>query len=150
MTNEYTTGSLLGSGTVAVSNTTAVTKGDEGTIASLDVVHKQTNEGVEAEGVGGSIGPLNATYGFDGSFSIGASIKDEGSGTDIHASVGVGAMNGNGVFSAGGTSKGKNGLVQVPMPPILLDYQDLPWLVYSYCRLFNQRFRYLYLEQYLK
>jgi len=45
-----------------------------------------------------------------GVFSIGGSIKDEASGIDIHASVGVGAMNGNGVFSAGITSKGENGV----------------------------------------
>jgi RHS repeat-associated protein len=110
VTKEYTTGSMLGTGTVTVSNTTAVTKGNEGSIVTLDVVHKQTNDGVEAEGVGGSLGPLNATYGFDGSFSIGTSIKDEESGLDIHASFGVGAMNGNGVFSAGITSKEENGV----------------------------------------
>lgn len=110
VTNEVTSGSPLGIGTMTVSNTTAVTKGEEGSIATLDVVHKQTNEGVEAEGVGGSLGPLTASYGFDGSFSIGVQVKDEGSGTDLHAFVGVGAMNGNGVISAGMTSKGSGGV----------------------------------------
>jgi hypothetical protein len=110
VTNEVTSGSPLGFGTTTVSNTTAVTKGVEGSIATLDVVHKQTNGGVEAEGVGGSLGPLTASYGFDGSFSIGAQVKDEESGMDLHASIGVGAMNGNGVLSAGMTSKGSGGV----------------------------------------
>jgi RHS repeat-associated protein len=110
VTNETSTGSLLGVGTVTVSNITAVTKGSEGAIATLDIVHKQTNEGVEADGVGGSVGPLTASYGFDGSFSIGGSVKDEGSGMDLHASIGVGPMNGNGVLSAGVTSKGSGGV----------------------------------------
>ena len=79
-------------------------------IGTLDVVHKQTNEGIETEGVGGSLGPLTASYGFDGSFSIGAQVKDEGSGSDLHASIGVGAMNGNGMLSAGMTSKGPGGV----------------------------------------
>jgi hypothetical protein len=110
VTNEVTSGSLLGMGTTTVSNTTAVTKGTEGSFATLDVVHKQTKDGVEAEGVGGSFGPLTASYGFDGSFSIGAQVKDEASGTDLHASIGVGAMNGNGVLSAGMTSKEPGGV----------------------------------------
>jgi len=108
VTNEYTTGSLLGSGVVTTSNTTAVTKGTEGVIGTLDLVHKQTKEGVEAEGVSGTLGPLNASYGFDRSFSIGGSIvKDEEMGLDIHFSIGVGPMNGNGVFSGGVTTKGE-------------------------------------------
>ena len=110
VTNEVTSGSLIGIGTTTVSNTTAVTKGTEGSIVNLDLVHKQTNEGVEAEGVGGSLGPLTGSYGFDGSFSIGVSIKDEESGTDLHASIGAGAMKGNGVLSAGMTTKGKGGV----------------------------------------
>lgn len=110
VTNETTSGSLIGLGTTTITNTTAVTTGTEGSIATLDVVHKQTSEGIEPEGVGGSLGPLTASYGFDGSFSIGASIKDEESGTDVHASIGVGAMNGNGVLSAGMASKGSGGV----------------------------------------
>lgn len=110
VTNEATSGSLLGMGMTTVSNTTALTKGTEGSIVNLDVVHKQTNEGVEMEGVGGTVGPLTGSFGADGSFSLGIQIKDEGSGTDVHASLGVGAMNGNGVLSAGMTNKGPGGV----------------------------------------
>lgn len=95
---------------MTVSNTTAVTKGQEGTIGTFDIVHKQTNEGVEVEGVGGNLGPLTASYGFDGSFSLGGSINDEESGIEIHGGIGAGAMNGDGVFTAGLTSKGPNGI----------------------------------------
>jgi RHS repeat-associated protein len=110
VTNEASTGDPIVLGTTTVSNTTAVTKGTEGSIVNLDIVHKQTNEGVEMEGVGGNVGPLTGSFGADGSFSLGMQLKDEGSGTDFHASLGVGAMNGNGVLSAGMTSKGPGGV----------------------------------------
>ena len=110
VTHEVTSGSLLGMGTTTVSNTTAVTKGTEGSIGSLDIVHKQSSEGVETEGIGGNVGPLTGTFGFDGSFSLGIQIKDKETGTDVHASIGVGPMNGNGVLSMGMTMNGPGGI----------------------------------------